>query len=87
MATPLVDMRLHNQHGRLPPPDLLFLHRKLGGLYLLLTRLRARVPVARLAAACRQNGAAGQQPQRYSGRTGACIQESSLRQSTVPSST
>jgi predicted unusual protein kinase regulating ubiquinone biosynthesis (AarF/ABC1/UbiB family) len=83
----LVDMRLRNQHGRLPPPDLLFLHRKLGGLYLLLTRLRARVPVARLAAACRQNGAAGQQPQRYSGRTGACIQESSLRQSTVPSST
>lgn len=33
-----------------PPADALFLHRKLGGLYLLAARLRARVEVARLAA-------------------------------------
>lgn len=33
-----------------PPADALFLHRKLGGLYLLAARLRARVDVAALAA-------------------------------------
>jgi len=33
-----------------PPADALFLHRKLGGLYLLAARLGARVPVGRLAA-------------------------------------
>ncbi|MGL1832029.1 ABC1 kinase family protein [Rhodocyclaceae bacterium SMB388] len=33
-----------------PPADALFLHRKLGGLYLLAARLRARVDVAGLAA-------------------------------------
>ncbi|MFP5402649.1 MAG: ABC1 kinase family protein [Gammaproteobacteria bacterium] len=32
-----------------PPADALFLHRKLGGLYLLAARLRARVDVGRLA--------------------------------------
>ena len=45
MSERLVDMRLRSRIGRLPPPDILFLHRKLGGLYLLLTRLGARVPV------------------------------------------
>jgi hypothetical protein len=35
-------------YGRLPPPDMLYLHRRLGGLYLLLKRLGARVPVAKL---------------------------------------
>lgn len=34
-----------------PPADALFLHRKLGGLYLLATRLRARVDVTRIAEA------------------------------------
>lgn len=33
-----------------PPADAIFLHRKLGGLYLLAARLRARVPVHALAA-------------------------------------
>ena len=32
-----------------PPADALFLHRKLGGLYLLAARLGARVDVGRLA--------------------------------------
>lgn len=32
-----------------PPADALFLHRKLGGLYLLAARLQARVPVQALA--------------------------------------
>ena len=29
--------------AEMPPPEILFLHRKIGGLYLLLARLRARV--------------------------------------------
>ena len=44
-------MALSMEHGHwhTPPADALFLHRKLGGLYLLATRLQARVPVQRLA--------------------------------------
>ena len=45
MRDRLVDMRLHNKFWRLPPTGVLFLHRKLGGLYMLLTRLRATVAV------------------------------------------
>ncbi|MGF1548117.1 MAG: hypothetical protein ACFCUG_12405 [Thiotrichales bacterium] len=37
--------RLNEKYGRIPPPDGLFLHRKLGGGYLLLRPLRARIPV------------------------------------------
>jgi hypothetical protein len=44
----LIDLRLREGFGRLPPPEVLFLHRKLGGLYLLLSRLRATLPVSRL---------------------------------------
>jgi len=33
-----------------PPADTLFLHRKLGGLYLLAARLKARVNVQKMAA-------------------------------------
>jgi predicted unusual protein kinase regulating ubiquinone biosynthesis (AarF/ABC1/UbiB family) len=44
----LVRLRLHERFSRIPPPDVLFLHRKLGGLYLLLTRLRARIEVRAL---------------------------------------
>jgi predicted unusual protein kinase regulating ubiquinone biosynthesis (AarF/ABC1/UbiB family) len=49
MSEIVIDMRVRSRYGRLPPPDVLFLHRKLGGLYLLLTRLRARVPVQTVA--------------------------------------
>jgi len=45
MRDRLVDMRLHNNFCRLPPTSVLFLHRKLGGMYMLLTRLRATVAV------------------------------------------
>jgi predicted unusual protein kinase regulating ubiquinone biosynthesis (AarF/ABC1/UbiB family) len=45
MRDRLVDMRLHSNFWRLPPAGVLFLHRKLGGLYMLLARLRATVPV------------------------------------------
>jgi len=48
MSNILIEMRLNNQYGEMPPPDILFLHRKLGGLYLLLSRLRANIPVRRL---------------------------------------
>lgn len=41
-------LRLDHRYGRLPPPDVLFLHRKLGGMYLLSQRLRARVDLAGL---------------------------------------
>ena len=44
----VTEMRLRERFARLPPPEILFLHRKLGGLYLLLSRLRARIPVAAL---------------------------------------
>ena len=48
MSEILVEMRLRSRFGRLPPPEVLFLHRKLGGLYLLLTRLRVTLPVRQL---------------------------------------
>jgi predicted unusual protein kinase regulating ubiquinone biosynthesis (AarF/ABC1/UbiB family) len=44
----LIEMRLQGQYGRLPPPEVLFLHRKLGGLYLLLAKLKATLPVRQL---------------------------------------
>ena len=39
----VLTLRLDHRYGRLPPPEVLFLHRKLGGMYLLSQRLRARV--------------------------------------------
>jgi predicted unusual protein kinase regulating ubiquinone biosynthesis (AarF/ABC1/UbiB family) len=45
----LIEMRLKRRFGRIPPPEILFLHRKLGGLYLLLSRLNAEVPVKDIA--------------------------------------
>jgi predicted unusual protein kinase regulating ubiquinone biosynthesis (AarF/ABC1/UbiB family) len=45
MRDRLIQMRLQEKYWRLPPADVLFLHRKLGGLYLLLKRLRARIDV------------------------------------------
>jgi predicted unusual protein kinase regulating ubiquinone biosynthesis (AarF/ABC1/UbiB family) len=41
---------------RVPPPDLAFLHRKLGGMFLLCARLRARVEVAALVEPYRRTG-------------------------------
>ena len=46
----VVRLRLEQRIWRMPAPDVLFLHRKLGGMYLLCARLRARVDVASLAA-------------------------------------
>ena len=45
-------MRLARARSRaeMPPPEVLFLHRKFGGLYLLLARLRARVDLGALVA-------------------------------------
>ena len=45
MSQVLVEIRLKGRYGRLPPPDILFLHRKLGGLYLLFARLQVVLPV------------------------------------------
>jgi predicted unusual protein kinase regulating ubiquinone biosynthesis (AarF/ABC1/UbiB family) len=41
----VLEMHTQQGFGRIPPPDILYIHRKLGGLYLLLKRLRARVPI------------------------------------------
>jgi len=46
----VLTLRLDHRYGQLPPPDVLFLHRKLGGMYLLSQRLRARVDLAGLVA-------------------------------------
>ena len=48
MSQLLIEMRLQGQHGRLPPSDILFLHRKLGGLYLLFAKLKATLRVRHL---------------------------------------
>ena len=42
------ELRLRQRYWHLPPPELLFLHRKLGGTYLLCARLRARIDVGAL---------------------------------------
>jgi predicted unusual protein kinase regulating ubiquinone biosynthesis (AarF/ABC1/UbiB family) len=48
MSRILIDMRLQGSYGHLPPPDILFLHRKLGGLYLLFAKLKSRLAVRQL---------------------------------------
>jgi predicted unusual protein kinase regulating ubiquinone biosynthesis (AarF/ABC1/UbiB family) len=50
MATTTMNLRVKEKFGRLPPPDVLFLHRKIAGLYLLLNRLRAVIPVRQIVA-------------------------------------
>ena len=50
MSEVVIDMRVREKFGRLPPTEVLFLHRKLGGLYLLLSRLAATLPVRTLLA-------------------------------------
>ena len=45
-----MELRLKERFGRLPPPAMLFLHRKLGGLYLLFSHLRAEIRVKDLMA-------------------------------------
>ncbi len=48
MKERLLAMRVEAHCWRLPSPDLLFLHRKLSGIYMLCTRLRAKVPVRKI---------------------------------------
>lgn len=48
MSEKVVALRLEAHCWRLPPPDLIFLHRKLGGLYMMCARLRAQIDVGRL---------------------------------------
>jgi len=47
----LLEMRLRNRVPHMPSPGILFLHRKLGGLYLLLSRLNVSLPVREQVAA------------------------------------
>lgn len=48
MAEITVELRTKQANGQLPPPDVLFLHRKLGGLFFLFTRLKAQVDVEKI---------------------------------------
>jgi predicted unusual protein kinase regulating ubiquinone biosynthesis (AarF/ABC1/UbiB family) len=48
MSEHVLQLRLENRMWRMPPPEILFLHRKLGGIYMACARLRARVDVHRL---------------------------------------
>jgi predicted unusual protein kinase regulating ubiquinone biosynthesis (AarF/ABC1/UbiB family) len=50
VAAQAVALRLNQRYMHLPPTDLLFLHRKFGGTYLLCARLRAQVDVGSLVA-------------------------------------
>lgn len=49
MAEVVLEIRLKNRYNRLPPMEILFLHRKLAGLYLLFSRLEARIDVRDIA--------------------------------------
>lgn len=48
MMQKLMKLRFEQRYTRLPPVEILFLHRKLGGLYLLLAHLGARINVRQL---------------------------------------
>lgn len=50
VAEQAISLRLNQRYMHLPSTDLLFLHRKFGGTYLLCARLRAQVDVGSLAA-------------------------------------
>jgi len=44
----VIEMRLKQKFGRIPPVEILLLHRKLGGLYLLFNRLQVKLPVKQI---------------------------------------
>jgi hypothetical protein len=48
MSQYLFSLRMDGGTWKMPPPDILFLHRKLGGMYMLCATLKARVDVGRL---------------------------------------
>lgn len=48
MSQLLIKLRMETHLWRMPPPDILFLHRKLGGMYMLCSKLQARVDVGKL---------------------------------------
>ena len=50
IAEMVMEITQRRDRAEMPPPEILFLHRKFGGLYLLLARLRARVDLGALVA-------------------------------------
>ncbi|APZ42845.1 ABC1 kinase family protein [Acidihalobacter ferrooxydans] len=48
MREVLVQLRVRDKFHRIPPTDVLYLHRKISGLYLLLSRLKVRLPVGEI---------------------------------------
>lgn len=48
MSQLVLKLRMESHQWRMPPPDILFLHRKLGGMYMLCSTLKAQVDVGML---------------------------------------
>ena len=48
MSQLLFKLRMENRLWRMPPPAILFLHPKLGGMYMLCAKMQARVDVGKL---------------------------------------
>lgn len=64
MRHALVQLRVQDKFNRVPPTDILYLHRKISGLYLLMTRLKAVLPVGRTVREVLQEATAGATPDR-----------------------
>ena len=48
----LQNLRRNHEFQRIPPADVIFLHRKLAGMFLLCTRINARVDVGKTIRCC-----------------------------------
>jgi len=70
MRERLLRMRLQDKFWRLPPTSTLFLHRKLAGLYMLLTRLRANVAIHDLVSRLDTTSTQAQKQSRTNTRAG-----------------
>ncbi len=51
MKDMVLDLRVDQGYSRVPPTDILYLHRKLGGLYMMLKALKVKLPVRELCQA------------------------------------
>ena len=58
MRDALIRLRLEDRFNRVPPAEVLYLHRKVSGLYLLMSRLEARLPVGQAVRDVLQEAAA-----------------------------
>lgn len=49
MRDALIQLRFHDRFSRIPPADILYLHRKISGMYLLMARLEVALPLRKIA--------------------------------------